>query len=140
MRACYPMANAIRCDRPYSSGTSTARSCSPAVQAVLAWLTDDIGRIAGGLGTGNVKRGAYAKLARGSLDTTFGFGSFGCDAEDRTELLRVGAERGAAALGLPSCVGVGTGGFEPRVLLELGAHHAFETLEHDGVREALVGR
>ncbi len=136
----------------------------PGVQGILAWLTNDAGRIAVGLGTGNVKRGAYAKLARGSLDTTFGFGGFGCDAEDRTELLRVGAERGAAALGLPfaecrvvvigdtpkdvsaaqgigaECVGVGTGGFEPRVLLDLGAHHAFDTLEHEGVREALIGR
>jgi phosphoglycolate phosphatase-like HAD superfamily hydrolase len=47
----------------------------------------------------------------------------------------------SAAQGIGAeCVGVGTGGFEPQVLLELGAHHAFETLEHDGVREALVGR
>ncbi len=136
----------------------------PGVQGVLAWLTGEIDRIALGLGTGNVKRGAYAKLARGALDTTFGFGGFGCDAEDRTELLRVGAERGAVALGLPlaecrvvvigdtpkdvaaaqgigaECVGVGTGGFEPRALLDLGAHHAFATLEHDGVRDALAGK
>ena len=136
----------------------------PGVQGILSWLTNEVERIALGLGTGNVKRGAYAKLARGSLDTTFAFGGFGCDAEDRTELLRVGAERGAAALGLPlaecrvvvigdtpkdvsaaqgigaECVGVGTGGFEPRALLDLGAHHAFATLEHDGVREALIGR
>ena len=54
-----------------------------------------------GLGTGNVRRGAYAKLARGALDDAFAFGGFGCDAEDRTELLRVGAQRGAAALGAP---------------------------------------
>jgi phosphoglycolate phosphatase len=136
----------------------------PGVVGVLSWLTNEVERIAIGLGTGNVKRGAYAKLARGQLDGTFGFGGFGCDAEDRTELLRVGAGRGAAALGLPiaecrvvvigdtpkdvsaaqgigaECVAVGTGGFEPRALLDLGAHSAFETLEHDGVREALVGR
>jgi phosphoglycolate phosphatase-like HAD superfamily hydrolase len=136
----------------------------PGVVGVLSWLTSETGRIAIGLGTGNVKRGAYAKLARGSLDTSFGFGGFGCDAEDRTALLRVGAERGAAALGLPfaecrvvvigdtpkdvsaaqgigaECVAVGTGGFEPRALLELGAHSAFATLEHDGVREALIGK
>jgi phosphoglycolate phosphatase-like HAD superfamily hydrolase len=136
----------------------------PGVVGVLSWLGSAGGRIAIGLGTGNVKRGAYAKLARGSLDTTFGFGGFGCDAEDRTALLRVGAERGAAALGLPftecrvvvigdtpkdvsaahgigaECVAVGTGGFEPHALLELGAHSAFATLEHDGVREALIGK
>ena len=135
----------------------------PGVMGVLSWLTSEVERIAIGLGTGNVKRGAYAKLARGSLDTKFGFGGFGCDAEDRTALLRVGAERGASALGLPiaecrivvigdtpkdvaaargigaECVAVGTGGFEPRALLELGADSAFATLEHDGVREALAG-
>lgn len=135
----------------------------PGVVGVLSWLTNEVERIAIGLGTGNVKRGAYAKLARGSLDTRFAFGGFGCDAEDRTQLLRVGAERGASALGLPiaecrlvvigdtpkdvaaaqgigaQCIGVGTGGFEPRALLELGAHSAFATLEDDGVRDALVG-
>lgn len=133
----------------------------PGVVAVLAWLAG-VERIAIGLGTGNVKRGAYAKLARGSLDTAFGFGGFGCDAEDRTELLRVGARRGAEALGVTleacrvvvigdtpkdvaaahgigaECIGVGTGGFEPRVLLELGARSAFATLEDDGVRDALL--
>ena len=136
----------------------------PGVAGVLAWLASEVERIAIGLGTGNVKRGAYAKLARGSLDAAFGFGGFGCDAEDRAALLRVGAERGAAALGLPfaecrvvvigdtpkdvaaahaigaECIGVGTGGFEPDALLELGAHRAFATLEHAGVRDALVGK
>ncbi|HSO32352.1 MAG TPA: HAD hydrolase-like protein, partial [Labilithrix sp.] len=118
-------------------------------------------KIALGLGTGNVKRGAYAKLARGALDAPFAFGGFGCDAEDRTELLRVGAGRGAAALGVPladcrvvvigdtpkdvaaargigaECIGVGTGGFAPAALRDLGAQNAFATLEEDGVREAL---
>jgi phosphoglycolate phosphatase-like HAD superfamily hydrolase len=47
----------------------------------------------------------------------------------------------AAAHGIGAeCVAVGTGGFEPRALLELGAHHAFATLEHDGVRDALIRR
>jgi phosphoglycolate phosphatase-like HAD superfamily hydrolase len=135
----------------------------PGVVAVLEWLAN-AERIAIGLGTGNVKKGAYTKLARGSLETTFGFGGFGCDAEDRTELLRVGARRGADALGVSletcrvvvigdtpkdvaaahgigaECIGVGTGGFEPRALLELGAHSAFATLEDEGVRRALLER
>ena len=130
---------------------------------VLAWLQREE-RIAIGLGTGNVRKGAYAKLARGSLDGSFAFGGFGCDAEDRTELLRVGAGRGAEALGVAlddcrivvigdtpkdvaaahgigaECIGVGTGGFEPRALLALGAGSAFATLEEDGVRDALRGR
>jgi phosphoglycolate phosphatase-like HAD superfamily hydrolase len=133
----------------------------PGVSTILEWLPKRE-RTAIGLGTGNVKKGAYAKLARGSLDGAFAFGGFGCDAEDRTELLRVGAQRGAAALGLPlaecrvvvigdtpkdvaaahgigaDCIGVGTGGFEPRALLALGAFAAFATLEEAAVREALL--
>jgi phosphoglycolate phosphatase len=120
--------------------------------------------VAIGLGTGNVRKGAYAKLAHGGIDHPFAFGGFGCDAEDRTELLRVGARRGAEKLGVAvekcrvvvigdtpkdvaaakgigaRCVGVGTGGFTPEHLRELGAEHAFATLEHDGVRDALFQR
>ena len=45
----------------------------------------------------------------------------------------------AAAHGIGAdCIGVGTGGFEPRMLQELGAQSAFATLEQEGVREALV--
>lgn len=133
----------------------------PGVCTILEWLPKE-DNAAIGLGTGNIKKGAYAKLAKGELDGAFGFGGFGCDAEDRTELLRVGAERGAAALGLSvtecrvvvigdtpkdvtaalgigaDCIAVGTGGFEPRALLELGAFAAFETLEEEHVREALL--
>ena len=117
--------------------------------------------VAVGLGTGNVRRGAYAKLARGGLDGAFTFGGFGCDAEDRTELLRAGARRGAEALGVPldrcrvvvigdtpkdvsaaqgigaRCIGVGTGGYSPTALAGCGAHRAFPTLEHEDVRAAL---
>jgi phosphoglycolate phosphatase len=134
----------------------------PGVTSILEWLPRTA-RTAIGLGTGNIRKGAYAKLARGSLDGSFPFGGFGCDAEDRTELLRVGAQRGAAVLGTPfaecrvvvigdtpkdvaaaqgigaECIGVGTGGFEPKALRDLGAHHAFDTLAHDGVRDALLG-
>jgi phosphoglycolate phosphatase-like HAD superfamily hydrolase len=115
-----------------------------------------------GLGTGNVKRGAYTKLARGALDARFAFGGFGCDAEDRTALLGVGAARGAALLGLApnecrlvvigdtpkdvtaalgigaECIGVGTGGFAPEALAALGARHAFATLAEAGVHAALL--
>ncbi len=53
-----------------------------------------------GLGTGNVEAGARAKLRPAAgLDRRFTFGGFGCDAEDRAELLRVGLRRGAARLG-----------------------------------------
>ncbi len=132
----------------------------PGVSALLDSLR---GRpdVAIGLGTGNVRRGAYAKLARGGLDTNFAFGGFGCDAEARVELLRAGARRGAELLGatLESCrvvvigdtpkdvaaaqgigavcIGVGTGGYTPDQLRECGAARAFDTLEADGVEHAL---
>jgi phosphoglycolate phosphatase-like HAD superfamily hydrolase len=116
-----------------------------------------------GLGTGNVRRGAAIKLARGDLEASFDFGGFGCDAEDRVELLRVGAERGALRLGRPreacrvvvvgdtprdvaaalalgaDCIGVGTGGFAPEELARLGATAAFADLAHPRAVEALVG-
>ena len=57
--------------------------------------------IAVGLGTGNVEAGARTKLERVDLNHYFAFGGFGCDAEPRAELIRVGAKRGAARLGVP---------------------------------------
>ena len=47
-----------------------------------------------GLGTGNTQTAAYAKLARGGLDSFFAFGGFGSDHSERAELLRVGLTRG----------------------------------------------
>ena len=135
----------------------------PGVHDVLARVRGIAG-VAVGLGTGNVKRGAYAKLAPGELGAHFAFGGFGCDAEDRAEVLRSGARRGAESLGVPidecrvvvigdtpkdvaaakvlgaDCVGVGTGGFAPAALVELGAAHAFATLEEDGVIDVLLRR
>jgi phosphoglycolate phosphatase-like HAD superfamily hydrolase len=132
----------------------------PGVVGLLESVSGDPD-VAVGLGTGNVRRGAFAKLARGSLDGAFAFGGFGCDAENRTELLRAGAGRGAArlgasidecriviigdtpkdiaaALGLGAvCVAVGTGGFAAESLVACGAHRAFDTLAAEGVRAAL---
>lgn len=116
-----------------------------------------------GLGTGNIKEGARLKLARVGLYERFAFGGFGCDHEDRTELVRRGALRGAQALGLPleqcrvvvigdtpkdvtaamgigaECIGVGTGSFSPAQLLACGAAHAFVTLAEPGALEAVLG-
>jgi phosphoglycolate phosphatase-like HAD superfamily hydrolase len=72
----------------------------PGVEALvprLAGRTD----LAVGLGTGNVEQGARLKLEPAGLNEHFDFGGFGSDAEDRAELLRAGAERGAARLGRP---------------------------------------
>jgi phosphoglycolate phosphatase-like HAD superfamily hydrolase len=133
----------------------------PGVERALAAVATERD-VAIGLGTGNVKRGAFVKLARGGLDGHFGFGGFGCDAEDRAELLLRGAERGAAQLRAPlaacrvvvigdtvrdvaaaraigaTCIGVGTGGVAPAVLREAGARYAFDTLESDDAIGALL--
>lgn len=134
----------------------------PGAADLVARLVDERG-VAVGLGTGNVRAGAYAKLARGGIDGHFAFGGFGCDAEDRTALLRAGAMRGAEALGASfdacrvvvigdtprdvaaakgigaTCIGVGTGGVAPAELVALGAEHGFDTLEGDDVRRVLLG-
>jgi phosphoglycolate phosphatase-like HAD superfamily hydrolase len=60
---------------------------------------DSLARAAVGLGTGNVEAGARIKLGAAGLGGRFAFGGYGCDHEDRAELLRVGAARGAARLG-----------------------------------------
>jgi len=114
-----------------------------------------------GLGTGNVRAGAQVKLDRVGLGQTFRFGGFGCDAESRVDLIRIGAERGAAELGLPvgacrvvvigdtpkdvaaargigaECVAVGTGNYAPEALLASGARAAFRDLSAPGALDAL---
>lgn len=114
-----------------------------------------------GLGTGNIERGAKIKLARAHLNRYFDFGGFGSDHEDRGELLRVGARRGAELLCMPleecrvvvigdtprdvlaalaigaECIGVGTGTSSPEELLSCGATYAFSSLEDEGARSAI---
>jgi phosphoglycolate phosphatase len=115
-----------------------------------------------GLGTGNIREGARLKLERVGLFDQFGFGGFGNDSEDRVELIRLGAERGALRFGLPrdecrvvvigdtpkdvaaaraigaESVGVGTGNFSPAELVQAGATFAFPDLGAPGALEALT--
>ena len=122
-----------------------------------------IASLAVGLGTGNVERGAQVKLARVGLDRRFEFGGFGSDAEDRAELLRVGAERGAARLARArdtcrvviigdtprditaahaigaEAIGVATGPFSTVELMAAGADAAFDDLAAPGAMAALFG-
>ena len=135
----------------------------PGVSDVVHEVTRAGPGVAVGLGTGNVKRGAYAKLARSALGSAFSFGGFGCDAEDRTELIRTGASRGAEALGEPlaacrvivigdtprdvaaargigaACLAVATGPYTRAQLQEAGADWCFETLEGPEAAEILLG-
>lgn len=116
-----------------------------------------------GLGTGNIEEGARVKLDRVRLFEHFRFGGFGSDAEDRTQLIRIGAERGAAELGVAfaecrvvvigdtpkdvlaaqgigaECLGVGTGSYSPEALLESGANWAFPSLETPSAIDVLLG-
>ena len=117
-----------------------------------------------GLGTGNVRACAVVKLGRGGLAERFAFGGFGCDAEDRAALLRVGAERGAARLGASpdrcrvvvvgdtpkdvaaaraigaECLAVATGAFAVDDLAAAGATWAVATLACDHARAVLRGQ
>lgn len=116
-----------------------------------------------GLGTGNVRGGAMAKLAHGGLDHHFGFGGFGDDGESREEILAAALVRAADVLGGPveprdaivigdtprdveaaralgcGAVGVATGRFSTDALRSAGAHRAFESLADAGALEALDG-
>ena len=70
----------------------------PGASSLVAEMAGESG-YAVGLGTGNVESGARLKLEPAGLNDHFGFGGFGSDAEDRAELLHVGACRGAHRLG-----------------------------------------
>ncbi|MEM9068399.1 MAG: HAD family hydrolase [Myxococcota bacterium] len=119
--------------------------------------------VALGLGTGNVRRGAEIKLERGDLAAHFGFGGFGDDAEDRGELLRAGARRGASALKVPladcrvvvvgdtprdidaaaaigaECVAVATGGYGAEELQAYNPALVVESLADGRVESLLIG-
>ena len=116
-----------------------------------------------GLGTGNIRKGARVKLARVALHERFPFGGFGCDHEDRAELIRMGAQRGADALGAPlkecrvvvigdtpkdvaaavaigaESIAVATGTFKSEQLRETPATFVVENLAAPGALAALLG-
>lgn len=136
----------------------------PGAMALLDWIESTLPLAAIGLGTGNVEAGAYAKLRAVGLAHRFSFGGFGSDHAERHEILRVGAERGAArhnadlascrtlvigdtlrdisaALAIGAeCIAVGTSGVELSALKAAGAHLAVPTLEDPLVRQHLLNR
>jgi phosphoglycolate phosphatase-like HAD superfamily hydrolase len=132
------------------------------IEAALERVAREV-RVAIGLGTGNIKEGARVKLMRVGIYGRFAFGGFGSDHEERPELIRIGAERGARHLNRPleecrvvvigdtpkdveaaqaigaECIGVGTGSFTPAELMEAGATYAFSDLGENGAIEAMLG-
>ncbi len=136
------------------------------VFAGVVELLDELSRrdgLAVGLGTGNIERGARIKLARGGLNDYFDFGGFGCDAEERAELIRAGATRGAAKLGVSleqcrvlvigdttrdvaaaraigaECLGVATGGATRDELEACGATACVADLTDPTVLDIVLG-
>jgi len=138
---------------------ATGFTVHPGVTALLDDLADGR-RIALGLGTGNLRDGARLKVERAGLAAYFPFGGFGSDHEDRAELLRIGAVRGAERLDEPlercrvvvvgdtpldvaaavaigaASLGVATGGFTPDALRAAGATWAVEDLTAPAARGA----
>ncbi len=134
----------------------------PGAAELLDWLRRQTGPIAIGLGTGNIEPAAYMKLRSVNLDAYFSFGGFGSDHRIRSEIIRVGAQRGAASLGcaFDECqvivigdtfhdvdaalaigaraIGVGTSGVTADALLQHGASYAFDGLDNPLVRTALL--
>jgi phosphoglycolate phosphatase-like HAD superfamily hydrolase len=143
---------------PEQLALATAFEVLPGASSLLSRLVerDDVVL---GLGTGNTERAAYAKLARGQLDSFFTFGGFGSDHTERPKLLRVGLERGlrklngaadaravvigdtphdidaARAIGA-ECIAVTTGNFDADTLVAAGAASVVETLEAPAVLAA----
>jgi phosphoglycolate phosphatase len=128
-------------------------------QAIAAALAAEM---AVGLGTGNVREGARIKLERVGVHQHFRFGGFGCDAEARPEVIRLGAERGAAQLGVPlaecrvvvigdtprdvhaaesigaECIAVATGSYSVEQLQASGAGHVFPDFSQVAALSALL--
>ncbi|MBK7584778.1 MAG: haloacid dehalogenase-like hydrolase [Myxococcales bacterium] len=133
----------------------------PGVEAALD-AASAAASFAVGLGTGNVRDGARIKLGRVALFSRFGFGGFGCDHEDRAELVGTGARRGAEQLGVPlaecrvvvigdtvrdvdaalandaECLALGTGGEDLSKLEARGATAVFRDLAAPGALEMLL--
>lgn len=131
----------------------------PGVLSLLSDLSTR-GDVLLGLGTGNTEPAAYAKLARGGLDSFFAFGGFGSDHTERAELLRTGLKRGLERTGTRPegarvvvigdtpydvvaahaigayCVAVSTGGYDSAALKAAGAPLVVSDLRSSEVRSA----
>ena len=131
------------------------------IEAALA-LVAGRNKFAVGLGTGNVEQGARLKLAPLGINEHFAFGGYGSDHEERPRLIAIGADRGAARLGLPRAecrvviigdtpkdiaaaqaigaesIGVATGSHPREALAALGATFAFADLTDPSAATALL--
>ena len=122
----------------------------PGIEQLLDRLIDDGFLL--GLVTGNIEAAAHIKLARANLNRFFGFGGYGSDSADRTEVTKAALTRGALVSGGTlsdgACiavgdtprdikaghgagikvVGVATGSYEAHQLKQAGADWAISTV------------
>ncbi len=146
---------------PAALDAATDYQVLPGVPSLLEALGDHR-RVALGLGTGNIEGGARHKLQYGDLWQEFSFGGYGSDHEARDEILRIGAERGAAqfdeesapdvfvvgdtphdvaaaqAIGA-ACIAVATGGFRLDELAVAGADLVVDDLTDPRALKILLG-
>lgn len=136
---------------PDAVASSAGYRVMPGIEALLDRLIDD--GLLLGLVTGNIEAAAHIKLARANLNRFFGFGGYGSDSADRTEVTKAAIGRGAlvsgGALADGACIAVGdtprdvkaghgagiavagvaTGSYSVEELGESGADWALETVE-----------
>jgi len=81
----------------------------PGIEALLPRLVEE--GLLLGLVTGNIEAAAHIKLARGRLNHFFGFGGYGSDSANRTEVTKAALARAAlvsgGALADGACIAVG---------------------------------
>jgi phosphoglycolate phosphatase len=136
---------------PDAVASSPGYRVMPGIEELLDRLID--AGLLLGLVTGNIEAAAHIKLARANLNRFFGFGGYGSDSADRTEVTKAALERGALVSGgtltdgasvavgdTPrdvkaghgagiKVVGVATGSYGVEALSESGADWSLETVE-----------
>ncbi|HKT84364.1 MAG TPA: HAD hydrolase-like protein [Solirubrobacterales bacterium] len=136
---------------PEAVADSSGYRVMPGIEQLLERLIDDGALL--GLVTGNIEAAAHIKLARANLNRFFGFGGYGSDSADRTEVTKAALGRGelvsGGVLADGACiavgdtprdvaaghgagievVGVATGSYSVKELFEAGADYALETVQ-----------
>ena len=94
---------------PDAVAESSGYRVMPGVEQLLPRLIEQ--GVLLGLVTGNIEAAAHIKLARAHLNHFFGYGGYGSDSADRTEVTQAALRRGTHVSGGPladgSCIAVG---------------------------------
>lgn len=136
---------------PDAVAASEGYRVMPGIDVLLPRLVEE--GVLLGLVTGNIEAAAHIKLARANLNHFFGFGGYGSDSSDRTEVTKAALRRAAQVSGDSladgACiavgdtprdvkaghgagievVGVATGSYSAEQLREAGADHALASVE-----------